>query len=495
MKNDAILLDKIKSRFSGSGIELNTVQAEQFFILYSLLMKYNDEYDLTRLKSFDSIVTKHFIDSAYITLLHEIPSPLVDIGTGAGFPGLPLKILIPGLQVILAEHRQKRVKFMEMAVRELKLEGTEMYPHLVTEKSFFLVRGAVTRALESVDATLERVRHFMPEKGLVLFMKGDNIEEDLSGISPENLGHYSLAEIKKYTLPGTTHRRRLLIYEKTNSSVIKTYRIFLNEKETTGAPVTSPENKKFKSLKKLLSPKGIRGSGMALISGKKILADVIGDGNIVKDDLIIYDGYAEDDTSFMDLAADFHKRGKLLILKKSLYGELDIFNTGMPLLTVLLPEPAPWHFELDDGLTLAVPFQDPANVGAVIRSAAGLSVKKVILLQESANPFHPKSIRASGGAVFNITMEKGPSLQELQKITEKEGISLITLDKNGSDIRDFHFPERFILLPGIEGSGLPDQMKKNSVSLPISSSVESYNAAVAAAIAMYEWRRRKINAP
>jgi 16S rRNA (guanine527-N7)-methyltransferase len=122
--------------FSEAGLIMTDSQVERFIRFYDMLMEHNEAFDLTRLKNLDDIIIKHFIDSVYFTRFVTLPPSIVDIGTGPGFPGIPLKIMNPGLRLILAEPRQRRVTFLGMAVDELDLTDTEIYPHLVTEKSF-----------------------------------------------------------------------------------------------------------------------------------------------------------------------------------------------------------------------------------------------------------------------------------------------------------------------------------------------------------------------
>ena len=93
-----------------------------------------------------------------------------------------------------------------------------------------------------------------------------------------------------------------------------------------------------------------------------------------------------------------------------LFKQLDVVGTHSPLLLVKVPEFTPWS---DDaawpaGCTLFVPFQDPENVGSVIRSAAAFGVAQVVLLREAAHPFHPRSSRAAGPALFQVPILTGP---------------------------------------------------------------------------------------
>lgn len=476
--------------FRGAGISLTRIQSDRFYRLYELLAEYNEEWDLSRLRSFNDIVLKHFVDSVIFTRYRALPSPLVDIGTGPGFPGIPLKIMNPDLHIILAEPRHMRVRFMELVRDKLKLEGIEIYPHLVTDKSFFTVNAVITRALEDMAGTMQRVRHFLPEGGEIFFLKGPDAGTDRESIPPEIAAEFQQVQDTEYVLPQLGHTRRLVVFRHTRSVLTRTYRIMINAEETPGLPITSPDNRRFKEFKRLASGDSIKKTCQTLVCGKKILKEVIREKPGDEDYLLVFDGYRETDTAAQCVLDRFREADRLLVLKKNLYNELDIFNTQDPLLVTSFNEVPDWDGTIDEGCTLVIPFQDPANVGTVIRTAAGFGVKHCVLLRESAHPFHPRSVRSSSGTVFRMSFSRGPSMGKLGEIAASKDIPLVTLDKNGQDIRGFSFPGSFLLLPGIEGPGLPADMKKGAVAIPLSADVESLNGAVAASVALYEWRRR-----
>ncbi len=286
--------------------------------------------------------------------------------------------------------------------------------------------------------------------------------------------------------------------------------------------IESKDNKHFKELKKLIAIEGIKKSGRTIISGKKQVKEIARQFSSSCISLILYDGYAEDDKEINALIKNFSFSGSLYILKKHLYHELDSFNTNAPLLVIHTPSIPEWDYSLAQGCNLLIPFQDPLNVGAVIRSAAGFGVKKIILLREAAHPFHPKSIRASAGTVFKFIhphpvslpspqagsttrgripnlpspggrelkgggLVRGPSINALKKICNERSLQIISLDMAGTPIESFHFPKKFLLLPGLEGQGLPDELKSSSISIPITDRIESLNAAIAASIALFAW--------
>lgn len=240
--------------------------------------------------------------------------------------------------------------------------------------------------------------------------------------------------------------------------------------------ITSRQNPEFKRLRHLLSGAGIRKEGRAIVSGKKLVDEVL---------RLYPERAAAWVTSGTRGPEPPVPRLVHLPLAPDLFGELDVFGTHAPLLVVTPPTPPPWDpaAGLPPGRSVLVPFQDPENVGAVIRSAVAFEADHVVLLAECAHPFHPKALRASGGAVLGAPLLQGPSLSALDP-----GLPVIPLSGRGADITRFHFPAEGALLVGMEGPGLPPPWRERAVSIPVAG-VESLNAAVAAAIALYLWRR------
>lgn len=479
---------RIRELFKEAGIRISENQISQFARYYTLINENNDDNDLTRIKGEDGFVIKHFIDSIYCLKYIKLPASIVDIGTGAGFPGIPLKIMNPDLRIILAEQRSRRVEFLKLAVRELGLTSVEFYPHKVTEKSFFNVEGVVTRALEDAPVTLERVEHFLPRGGVVILLKGPDAGGDIRSLSEKNSEVFTLETDEEYTLPGTEHRRRLLLFRKERETFRKIYKIMKIESETPGVAVTSEENRTFKEVRKLADGEGVRKSNAVTIPGKKIIRDFL---CLYKDKgqkMILPDDYVETDQSFDDILSGFRKRGALYIFKRSLFNEIDLSATRSPLLVAELPDIETWNGEVAEGCTPVIPFQNPLNVGSAVRSAAGFGVKRIILTQDAANPYHPKSIRASAGAVFEMEFVRGPRLDEFAGMLGSSQNRIFTLDRSGTPLYTISFPERFIVIPGIEGPGLPDNLKTDAVSIPLSGNIESLNAAVALSVFLYQWR-------
>ena len=124
-------LEYIDNSFKNAGIPLSEEQCRQFERYYELLTEWNEKINLTAITEFEDVVLKHFIDSAAILNCKDvsretIKGKLIDVGTGAGFPGIPLKIIDPSLKVVLLDSLNKRINFLKAVCEELKLEGAEL---------------------------------------------------------------------------------------------------------------------------------------------------------------------------------------------------------------------------------------------------------------------------------------------------------------------------------------------------------------------------------
>lgn len=463
---------------------------EKLYSFFELLWIYNDQYDLSRLKKIEDMVYKHFVDSVIIPTLVPLPDSTVDIGTGAGFPGIPIKIVQPELRLVLAEPRPMRCTFMNMVIDKLELTGTTVFPHKVNEMMRFDVESVITRAFESVPATLDRTINFLPKGGKILFLKGPGVDDELEEISGESHSSFKKSDDIDYTLPGTAHKRRLVVFEKTSSFKKLFFPISDIPELSRDCVISSKENKRYKQIKKVIMPGGTKKTGLTVVSGKKICIELITKRPELVDSLIVYEDYTESDQELVSLIDSLEKEEKLLLLKKGLYNEIDTGNSKLPLLICKTPEFKPLS-ELDSTkAAILLPFQDPENTGSVTRSATAFGINQIVMTPQSCSPFHPKAVRASGGAVFFTTFFSGPSLDDLEtKINQP----IVALDKRGNSLYSADIPENPLIVPGIEGPGLPEKYLPHALSIPIDESVESLNAAVSTSIILYEMRRQHAN--
>ena len=242
--------------------------------------------------------------------------------------------------------------------------------------------------------------------------------------------------------------------------------------------ISSPNNPTFKVFLRLNRARDIKKHGMALLSGPKQVREVLAEFPSRCAGVIFSDTHTPPDIAGT-------KGLRLYRVNPDLFRRLDLYDTGRPILIVhvepfpILPDSA-WP----PGCTLCIPFQDPANMGAVIRSAAAFGVPRIVIMREAAHPFHPKSVRVAGSALFRVPMFQGPSLESFRT----SGVPMITLSPEGKDISHHGFPPVFCLVPGLEGPGLPDHLRNETVlSIPMKPGVESLNAALATGIVLFLW--------
>ena len=246
--------------------------------------------------------------------------------------------------------------------------------------------------------------------------------------------------------------------------------------------INSRHNHDFQAFLKILKGQGVKKQGLAFFSGPKQVREILTEFPEHCQGLI----FTEKHKIPEDVLTQSLQRYSL---STGLFNEIDAFGTNHPVLIVRVPSFRTWDPGASfRGCTLLIPFQDPSNVGAVIRSAAAFGVTNLVMLREAAHPFHYKSTRAGGSALLRVPILDGPSIQELGS----EASRIITLSPGGEDIRKFRFPESFCLLPGLEGPGLPPDLRNlKSLSIPMERGVESLNAALATGIALYEWQRNR----
>jgi 16S rRNA (guanine(527)-N(7))-methyltransferase RsmG len=470
----------LEAIIAGCGLALESGQLDQLWAYHRALRSANAELNLTRIHNFENMVLKHYVDSLLVLNFVELPSPLIDMGSGPGLPGVPLKIARPGISMILAEPRGARAEFLEGVCAKLKLADVEVFAGKIGPKFPRQVKGVITRAVASIPETLDRVANCLEPGGRMIFMKGPDCDAEIAEARTSHADSFRLVMDKAYTIPGTSHNRRLVVYERLEGDAPG--QVASGAYEGHVREVASEANPSYKLALDLLTGKGIRKHGLALLAGHRVVAEVLGRfPDRVEAWLTDSKGPGPPDSS---------ARPTWLRLADPLFRNLDTAGTRSPLIQVRVPEIPPFAADgpWPEGCTLFIPFQDPENVGAVIRSAAAFGVARIVLLREAAHPFHPKAARAAGPALFQVAMEQGPSIRDLRC----GQTPLLALSAEGPDIGSEPFPDCFGLVTGVEGPGLPDHLRTGPTRrIPMEPGVESLNAATATAIALYAWRRTR----
>ncbi len=198
-----------------SGIRLSEDSLKQLWRYHNLLRLRNVGNELTRLIGFETIAVKHYVDCMIVGNLIRLPTPIVDVGTGPGFPGIPLKIRYPDMPFILAEPRPKRVTFLKEVIKELGMKNVDVFEHRVVSQSFQTpVNAVITRAVETMDKTFLRTSASLRQGGQLIFMKGPNADEEIREMHKRFSKDVRLTLDQAYTLPHTNHQRRLVVWER-----------------------------------------------------------------------------------------------------------------------------------------------------------------------------------------------------------------------------------------------------------------------------------------
>jgi 16S rRNA (guanine527-N7)-methyltransferase len=183
------------------------------------LLKWNQKINLTAIRTEKGIILKHFLDS--LSVYPHLPSPsfLLDIGSGAGFPGIPLKIVQPSLEITLIDSVLKKVDFQRHVIRILGLKRIEAIHGRVQKKEIpkrmeERFDAVISRAFSDLETFLLLSYPFLREGGVAVGMKGEVNEEELKLVSKAEETRYTLQETVSFSLPFSSFKRSLSVFKK-----------------------------------------------------------------------------------------------------------------------------------------------------------------------------------------------------------------------------------------------------------------------------------------
>lgn len=211
------IMNFFKNKLDENKIEISDKSMNNFVIYMDNLIEWNKKINLTAIKKEDDIIVKHFIDSIFI-LKYINGNKIIDIGSGAGFPGIPLKIAENNLDITLLDSVNKKVLFMQDSIEKMGLKNivaihgrAEDYAHDIKCREQYDV--ATSRAVANMSTLVEYMLPFVKVGGFCICMKGPNSDEEIidSKKAIFKLGG-EIKEVKKYSIEGND--RCLVIIKK-----------------------------------------------------------------------------------------------------------------------------------------------------------------------------------------------------------------------------------------------------------------------------------------
>lgn len=212
--------EKLKNKIQQLNIKIEDIQINKFHKYMQLLLEWNEKMNLTAITQEDDVILKHFVDSLTIQKYLKTGDYIADIGTGAGFPGIPLNIINDNMNYVLVDSLNKRINFLNEVVNQLELKNIETVHSRIEEfgqnkkyrESFDVI---TSRAVANLSVLLEYMLPLTKIGGICICMKASNTEEEIkeSEKALEVLGG-TIEKVEKMILPDSDIERNIIIVRK-----------------------------------------------------------------------------------------------------------------------------------------------------------------------------------------------------------------------------------------------------------------------------------------
>lgn len=220
-------IEKISTQTQKLGIDITSQQAERFYLYTNMLLEWNEKINLTAITELDEIIQKHFIDSLTINKYIKESASIIDVGTGAGFPGIPLKIVREDISVTLLDALNKRINFLNEVIEQNELTNIETIHARAEEagknkalrESFDI---ATSRAVAPLNVLVEYLLPLVKIGGKCICMKGSNAKEEIenSRKAISILGG-KIEKIEELELPNSDIKRTIIVIKKEKNTPAK----------------------------------------------------------------------------------------------------------------------------------------------------------------------------------------------------------------------------------------------------------------------------------
>ena len=202
-------------------VTVNDEQLEKFYLYMKLMLEWNEKFNLTAITEPNDIITKHFVDSCTASKYIYANSKVVDCGTGAGFPGIPLAIIRQDCEFVLFDSLNKRINFLNEVIERLQLKNVETIhtraEDLAYDKKYReSFDYAISRAVANMSTLLEYLLPFCKTDGKAICMKGSNIEEEMNNCRKTmQILNGEVERIDKFNLTKFDNIRHIILVRKT----------------------------------------------------------------------------------------------------------------------------------------------------------------------------------------------------------------------------------------------------------------------------------------